>query len=349
METKTAPMEYRFLGPTGLKVSAISYGCMDIRDQEKLNALIKKAWDLGINFFDCAETYGSPRGQVEGLLGNALKALNVPREDLVIATKIFWGGDGQNAKGLSRKHVVEGVNNCLKRLQLSYVDLIFAHRYDVYTPMEEICRAFDWVIRQGKALYWGTSEWPAIRIKEAIDICEKLNLHKPVVEQPQYSVLCRERFEKEYAPLFRDYKMGTTIWSPIAGGVLSGKYNFDIPSDSRLKNSPMAFILDKWLKEDKIEATRKTTIAFCEIAKEIGCTPAQLALAWALKNSDVTTAIVGSTKFEQLEENVRSIDFVSKITPEIEEKINKIAPKPEADLDFRSWKGLPGRREQATL
>lgn len=318
---------------------------MDIRDQDQLNALIKHAWSLGINFFDCAETYGKPRGQVEELLGNALKTLDVKREDLVIATKIFWGGDGINSKGLSRKHVIEGLNKSLKRLQLDYVDIVFAHRYDTFTPVEEVCRAFDYHIQKGKALYWGTSEWPAIKIREAIEVCERLGLAKPVVEQPQYSLMVRDRFEKEYAPLFKDYKLGSTIWSPLVGGVITGKYNFDIPEDSRFKVSPMGFALKKYLQEENIDKTRKIVGQFLEVAKEVGCSPAQLALAWALKNKDVSTAIIGSTKIAQMEENVEALNWISKVTDEIEVKIDKIFGEIEKEQEMRTFKVLPGRRD----
>lgn len=347
METKTV-MPYRYLGPTGIKVSAISYGCMDIRDQAQLNELIQKAWQLGINFFDCAEVYGKPRGQVEELLGEALKTLKTDRENYVLTTKVFWGGDSVNQKGLSRKHVIEGVKRSLKRLQTSYVDVIFAHRFDTFTPIEETCRAFDWCVRKGYALYWGTSEWPAEKIREAIDLCERFKLVKPVVEQPQYSMIYRERFEKEYASLFKEYRLGTTIWSPLAGGVLTGKYNMDIPVDSRAKVSPMAFALDRWLHPDKIENTRKIVSQVVEIAKEIGCSAAQLALAWAVKNKDVSTAIIGSTKIGQLEENVKALEFMDKITPEIEARLDSILGKPDPEQEMRTFQKLPGRREVAS-
>jgi len=340
-------MEYRYLGNTGLKVSAIAFGFADAREQDLLNQLLQRAIELGINFFDCAEAYGSPRGSVETLFGNALKTLKVDRSDLVITTKIFWGGDVAqvNRRGLSRKHLIEGTKASLKRMQVDHVDVLFAHRYDPNTPMEETCRAFDWLVRHGYTHYWGVSEWPAQKIEQAIRLCEQLRLHKPIAEQPEYSMLNRERFEKEYYFLFRDYKLGSTIWSPLAAGALTGKYNTEIPEGSRLTSSSMSFLVEKYLKPEKIEGTRKITTALAELAERIGTTSARLALAWALRNKDVSTAIIGARRIAQLEENVKAIEDIKRITPEVEEEIEKILNnKPETEFDARLMQKVTPRR-----
>lgn len=342
-------MEYRFLGNTGLKVSVIGFGGGDIEDENLYGELIKRAYDLGINFFDNAEAYDG--GKAETRFGNVLKKLNIPREDLVLTTKIFWSGHPNpiNRNGLSRKHLIEGVRASLKRMQLDYVDVLFAHRYDIHTPMEEICRSFDWIVRHGYALYWGTSEWPAGKIEEAFRICDKLRLIKPIAEQPEYNILARERFEKEYADLFKQYRYGSTIWSPLAGGVLTGKYNKEIPDDSRLKTSWAKMLVEKYLTSDKIDNTRKLTGQFDELAKQLGTTSAALSLAWTLKSRDVSTAIIGARKISQLEENVKALDIVKKITSEVDEKIEKIFNNlPDAGFDARYGQPQVPRRKIAT-
>jgi len=339
-------MEYRYLGKTGLKVSVISYGFMTIGDQNLMTQLVKTAWESGVNFFDNAEFY--LQGTVETLFGNTIKELKIPREDLVISTKIFWGGQGVNRVGLSRKHIIEGAFASLKRLQLDYVDIIYCHRPDFETPLEETCRAFDWLIRKGKAHYWGTSEWPAKRILEAIGICERLGLHKPVVEQCAYSLLERDKMENDYIELLDQHGLGTTVFSPLARGILAGRYNKEIPADSRyakISNSKFRFIMDKWLAPENIEETRTKCLQLEEIAKEIGCTLPQLALAWVIKNKDVSTAIMGGSKVEQVEQNLQAINFVEKITPEIEERLEKIVEsKPHPGTDFKTWSDRKSRR-----
>jgi voltage-dependent potassium channel beta subunit len=228
-------MEYRFLGNSGLKVSVLSYGgWLTLGNQIDIDATaacMKAAYDAGINFFDTAEQYSN--GDSERAIGEVLKKFNWKRSSLVISTKIYWGGDGPNDRGLSRKHLIEGLNASLDRLGLDYVDLVFAHRPDDDTPMEEVVRAFNWLIEKGKAFYWGTSEWSAEQLSDAWTVAERLGLIGPVMEQPQYNMFCRDRFEQEYAPLYVKRKLGTTIWSPLAGGLLTGKYNKEIPADSR--------------------------------------------------------------------------------------------------------------------
>jgi len=230
--------------------------------------------------------------------------------------------------GLSRKHLIEGTKASLKRLQLDYVDILFAHRYDPKVPMEEICRAFDFLVNQGYALYWGTSEWPAPKIEQAIKICEKYGLVKPVVEQPEYSMLEREKVEREYVSLFKDYGIGTTIWSPLASGVITGKYNNGIPQESRANSSwGWGKLAHKYLTPEKLENTRRITTEIGALAKELNTTSVKLALAWTLRNTDVSTAIMGARTIKQLEENVRALEDVSKLTVEVEERIEKNSSK----------------------
>lgn len=293
-------MEYRYLGNSGLRVSVLSFGnwlnSNKQEDYEITRDAIKMCFDAGVNFFDTAEIYGF--GSAEIQMGKAFKELGLKREELVVSTKIFKIGPGVNDAFLSRKHIMEAINAQLKRLQLDYVDVLFCHRPDYETPLEETCRAMHSVIEQGKAFYWGTSEWAADRISKAIEICERLGLHKPIVEQCQYSMLARQRFENEYRFLFQEYKYGTTIWSPLAGGILSGKYNSgDIPEGSRFDNHKnLDTIWQKHMGEGAKEKTLKILNALGDIAKDLGYTQAQLALAWAIANKDVSTCILGFTR-----------------------------------------------------
>ena len=337
-------MEYKNLGSTGLKVSVIGYGTgnisLDPADQDNLKQIVKKAYDSGVNFFDTAEQYGY--GNSEIALGKAFKELNLPREQLVVTTKIFWGpGDGPNDVGLSRKHVIEGAKNCLKRLQLDYVDVIYCHRPDMQTPVEETCRAFDYLINQGKAFYWGTSEWPVERIMEAHRVCEKLGLHKPVVEQPEYNLLTREKMEKEYLQLFQDHGMGTTVWSPLAGGILSGKYNEGIPKGTRYDHGHPTWkmMFDKYFSDEVKGKTLKGLSVLAEIGKELGYTQAQIAYAWVLNKPNVSICLLGATKVSQLEENLKAVEAAKKLTPELMERIEKgFSNTPAQQMDFRAWK-----------
>ncbi|EOD47634.1 aldo keto reductase [Neofusicoccum parvum] len=337
-------MPFRHLGPTGLKVSVFSLGgWLTYGGTQKGNIVkecLQAAWDNGINFFDTAEVYAN--GQCEIEMGQALKELDWPRDEYVLSTKVFFGTGRKepNTRGLSRKHVVEGIKSCLERLQQPYADIVFAHRPDVGTPMKEIVEGFTQVIRNlNLAYYWGTSEWSATQITEATLIAEKYNLIAPVAEQPQYNAFHRERFEVEYAPLFNQFQYGTTIWSPLASGLLTGKYNDGIPSDSRFANNK-AFFEDtvKKLQEPegkaKIEKVKKLTT----IAEKLGGTPTQLALAWAAKNPNVSTVILGATKVEQIHDNCKALKLLDKLTPEIMEEIEKIldnkpTPKPSFGRD----------------
>ncbi|TPX63943.1 hypothetical protein SpCBS45565_g06284 [Spizellomyces sp. 'palustris'] len=333
-------MEYRFLGRSGLKVSVFSLGGWVTFGGQVGNdatfSCMKAAYDAGINFFDNAEVYAG--GESERAMGLAIKHFGWKRSDLVISTKIYWGGKGPNDSGLSRKHIVEGTKAALERLQLDYVDLIFAHRPDNLTPMEEIVRAFNWVIEKGYAFYWGTSEWSAEQISDAHRIAEKLGLIGPLMEQPQYNMFHRERFEVEYAPLYKKHGLGTTIWSPLASGVLTGKYNSGVvPDGSRfaLKDNAVcqrirASALDCEEGRAKIAKVQRLE----PIAKKLDCTLAQLALAWCAKNPNVSTVITGASRPEQVVENVKALEVLPKLTPEILDEIEKILDnEPKAAVD----------------
>eukprot|EP00455_Lapot_gusevi_P029848 TRINITY_DN319_c0_g2_i1.p1 TRINITY_DN319_c0_g2~~TRINITY_DN319_c0_g2_i1.p1 ORF type:complete len:344 (+),score=114.61 TRINITY_DN319_c0_g2_i1:58-1089(+) len=341
-EEKEIKMPYKFLGRSGLKVSVLSYGTWVTAGvqhrqvmEDQLVKIMERAYEAGINFFDNAETYAN--GEAEIVMGRALKRLGWRRSSYVVSTKLFWGGNGVNEVGLSRKHIVEGINASLERLQLDYVDVLFCHRPDPCTPLEETCRAMDYVINSGKAFYWGTSEWSAADIEAAMGICRELRLIAPICEQPQYSMLHRQRFEHEYAPLFKRYQLGTTIWSPLAMGVLTGKYNDGIPADSRFATAGMEFSWQKALMGDKGAVLIEKLRQLGQVAVELECTPAQLALAWCLLNPNVTTVILGASKLSQLEDNLGAIKVLPRLTPEVVARIEQILDnKPEPERVFRS-------------
>lgn len=310
-------MQYNKLGKAGIRVSEISFGSWITFGkqigQNEVSTLMHTAFEHGINFFDNAEAYA--HGEAEILMGKAIKEFH--REDLVISTKIFWGGNGPNDTGLSRKHLLEGTKNSLRRLQLDYVDLLFCHRPDMNTPIEETVLAMDYLVRNGYTLYWGTSEWSADQIEAAFKIAENLNCIKPSMEQPRYNLFFREHLEKDYLKLFDKYGLGTTIWSPLASGILSGKYNQGIPRESRLAK-------ETWLVPENFMQLIEKTKALSLLAQELECTLSQLAIAWCLKNPHVSTVITGATKTEQLLENLGAIDVKEILTPEIMKKIDKI-------------------------
>ena len=330
-------MEYRNLGRSGLKVSALSYGAWvtfsDQVDEEIANDCMVEAFKAGVNFFDNAEVYA--KGQAETIMGNIIKKNGWKRSDLVISTKIFWGGDGPNDRGLSFKHIIEGMNASLKRLQLDYVDLVFCHRPDIQTPIEETVWAMNQLIKQGKAFYWGTSEWSAAQIMEAYHFARQEHLIHPLMEQPQYNMFHREKVEKEYAQLYRDIGLGTTIWSPLASGLLTGKYNNGIPEGTRATLKGYDWLRSRFESEEaqqKIAKVRQLTT----IADELGCSMAQLALAWCLKNPNVSTVITGASKPQQVIENMKAIDIVDKLSDDIMEEIEAILNnKPTPEIDFR--------------
>lgn len=353
MEGSSPSMIYRYLGNSGLRVSVLSYGnwltAHEVESEEAIKKCIKRAFELGINFFDTAEIYGA--GVAETIMGKAIQELDVPREELVISTKLVKCGEGINDSMLSRKHLTEGIRNSLKRLQLDYVDVVFCHRPDSVTPMEETCRAMDWIVEEGYAFYWATSEWSPEQITQAMEICKRLGLNKPIADQCQYSALVRDNFEKNLRLCYEEYKYGTTIWSPLAGGLLSGKYNSgEAPEGSRYKDNQFAkdVIWTKYMSEDKKESTVKALQGLGEIAEELGCSQAQLALAWTIVNSDTSTCIFGATKVEQVEDNIKALEVASKWTPEIEEKIEKLLDnQPEPAMDFNIWGPKKPRRQVA--
>lgn len=330
-------MEYRFLGNSGLKVSALSLGAWVTYGgqvgEEIANECMTAAYEAGVNFFDNAEVYAD--GNAEIVMGNVIKRAGWKRSDLVVSTKIFWGGEGPNDSGLSRKHIIEGTNAALKRLQMDYVDLIFCHRPDIHTPIEETVWAMNQVITQGKAFYWGTSEWDAQQITEAIGIARREHLIPPLMEQPQYNMFHRERVEKEYAPLYKQFGLGTTIWSPLASGLLTGKYNQGIPDGTRATLEGYEWLRKRFESpEAQIELTKVQKLV--PIANQLDCSMAQLAIAWCMKNPNVSTVITGASRKQQVQENMIALDVAEKLTPEVMEQIEAILDnKPKPASDFR--------------
>lgn len=325
-------MEYRRLGKSGLQVSALSLGSWltfgkQIGD-DVAEEMMKVAYDNGVNFFDNAEIYA--RGQSEIVMGKILKKMNWDRSTYTVSSKVFWGGDQPNQKGLMRKHIVEACDAALKRFQLDYLDLFFCHRPDVNTPIEETAWSMHNLILQGKILYWGTSEWSAQQITEAHLVCEKYNLIKPVMEQPQYNMFHREKMEKEYLPLFENFGLGTTIWSPLASGLLTGKYLNDMPGDTRLSIEGLDWLKERVLgDESKIEKTRK----LFELSKELGMPLTQLALAWCLKNPNVSTVILGGSKVNHMKENLKALEATEQLTDDVMQSIEGILEnKPEIQV-----------------
>lgn len=321
-------MRYNQLGRSGLQVSELSFGTWltfgNHIDDRTAELLCKTAFEHGVNFFDCAETYA--RGRAEESLGRVIKRFR--REEIVVSTKIFWGGEDanqavrSNQTGLSWKRMVEGTKNSLRRLSLEYVDLLFCHRPDSKTPVEETVRAISTLIAQGLVFYWGTSEWPAERLSAAFDAASRANCPAPVMEQPQYNLLVRQRVEKEYLPLYEQHGLGLTTWSPLASGILTGKYQKGIPAGSRLHK-------EDWLKERRTAEWVAAVEKLSAIAKRLGCTTGQLAIAWCLKNPNVSTVILGASSLEQLEENIHSLRWKESFTPEILREIDAACPLPK--------------------
>ena len=314
-------MEYRRLGRAGIKVSALSLGAWVTYGgqvgEDVAETCMTAAYEAGVNFFDNAEGYAG--GQAETVMGNVVKKLGWRREDVVISTKLFFGGDKPNQSGLSHKHIIEGMNNSLKRLQMDYVDLVFCHRPDPNTPIEETVRAMDIVIKQGKAFYWGTSEWSAAEIMRADAVARQYGLTPPTMEQPQYNMLHRERFEQEYAPLYSELGYGTTIWSPLASGLLSGKYNDGIPQDSRAALKGYEW-LQRGITPERIAIVKQ----IAPIASDLGCSTAQLALAWCLKNPNVSTVITGASRAEQVQHNMQALDVLPKLSDDVMKQIEGV-------------------------
>jgi voltage-dependent potassium channel beta subunit len=287
----------------------------------------------GVNFFDTAEVYAEGRSEIA--MGKAIQRAGWKRSDLVLSTKVFWGGEGVNDRGLSRKHIIEGLDASLARLQLDYVDLLFCHRPDKRTPIEETVRAMTHVVNQGKVFYWGTSEWSAQQIMEAHAIARREHLIPPLMEQPEYNMFARERFEKEYERLYSEIGLGTTIWSPLASGLLTGKYNDGLPEGTRARVPGFEWLREEFEKPETAQKIEKVK-RLVPIAQELRCTLAQLALAWCLMNPNVSTVITGASKVSQVTENMQSLDVVPKLTPEVMQRVEQILNnKPEVAGDFR--------------
>ena len=318
-------MQYRRLGRSGLRVSTLSLGSWvtyhNQVDTGQAVEMMAAAYDGGVNFFDNAEVYAG--GRSEEIMGSALKKLAWPRLNCVVSTKFYWGldrkGDAVNRKDtLNRKYLMQAMDGSLKRMGLDHIDLIYCHRPDPHTPIEETVRAMSDLITQGKALYWGTSEWSAADIRAAWEIAERHHLHKPVVEQPEYNLFHRQRVEQEYARLYEDIGLGLTTWSPLASGLLTGKYRGGVPDGSRGALESMAF-----LRDGLIDPAKNAAVAKLEpIAKELGCTLAQLALAWVAKNPQVSSVITGASRVEQVTANLGALALLDKLTPEVMGRID---------------------------
>eukprot|EP01025_Chloroclados_australasicus_P008658 TRINITY_DN1313_c0_g1_i1.p1 TRINITY_DN1313_c0_g1~~TRINITY_DN1313_c0_g1_i1.p1 ORF type:complete len:332 (-),score=41.51 TRINITY_DN1313_c0_g1_i1:255-1250(-) len=319
-------MEYRRLGNSGLKVSTLSFGAWvtfgNQVDLENAKGLMQKCVDYGVNFFDNAEVYAN--GEAEIIMGKCIKELGLKRSDLVLSTKIFWGGSGPNDKGLSRKHIIEGTKASLTRMDQEYVDLLFCHRPDESTPIEETVRAMNYVIDQGWAFYWGTSEWSAQQITQAWDIANRLDLIGPQMEQAEYNIFHRERVEQEYSRLYTEYGLGLTTWSPLSSGVLTGKYSGgQIPEGSRLALDKYKGLRERKLVEKQWQLEVVDNLR--PLANELGCTLAQLAIAWCAKNPNVSTVITGATNEGQVHDNMRAMEILPKLSDDLMARIDRIA------------------------
>ncbi len=321
-------MQYRRLGRSGLQVSELSLGSwVTYHNQVDVAAareMLAQAFDSGVNFLDNAEVYAS--GKSEVVMGAALKALNRPRLSYIVSTKFFWGlnRDSQpvNHKDtLNRKYLMQAIDGSLTRMGLDFIDLVYCHRPDPLTPIEETVRAMSDMITQGKALYWGTSEWSAQEIQAAWDIADRQHLHKPVMEQPEYNLFHRKRVEQEYARLYEDIGLGLTTWSPLAGGLLTGKYRSGIPEGSRGTLEGMSYLVKTVTDTAKNSALTQLEA----IASDLGCNLAQLAIAWAAHNPRVSTVITGASKPQQLRENLGAVDVIAKLTPEVMARIDDIS------------------------
>ena len=329
-------MEYRKLGRSGLQVSALSFGSW-VSFSKQINDKVAEelmgiAYDNGINFFDNAEVYAL--GESEKMMGRVLKKKKWDRSSYIVSSKAFWGWRGKDNKpnqtGCSRKHLIEACNEALQRLQVDYLDLFFCHRPDKNTPIEETVWAMNHLIQQGKILYWGTSEWSGVEIMEAHRVAQHYRLIGPTMEQPQYNMFEREKLDKELLDVFRNVGLGTTIWSPLASGLLSGKYNDGIPKGSRFALEGFDWLKDRWITDDKIKKVKKLS----ELADKLDITTAALSIAWCLKNPNVSTVILGATKKQQLLANLKSLDALPKLSTEVMGKIESIIKTKPTLPDF---------------
>ncbi len=317
-------MKYRHLGKAGIQISELSIGSwVTFHNQSGLDsavAMMAAAYDAGVNFFDNAEAYAG--GKSEEIMGAALKKLGWRRGNYLVSTKLFWGlHEGPNEQNtLNRKYLLEAIDGSLKRLDLDYVDLLFCHRADPTTPIEETVWAMHNIIERGKALYWGTSEWEAADVLKAIEIAERHHLHKPVVEQPVYNLFEQHRFSREYDPVYQDYGYGSTTWSPLASGLLTGKYNEGIPDNSRGARKEL-----DWLQEKLTDKERLAKVsALKPLAEQMGASLAQFSIAWCLQNPSVSTVMTGASRVDQVHENMKAIDFVESFTPDVMQEIDRI-------------------------
>ena len=333
-------MNYRNLGRSGLKVSELSFGAWVTFDTqlqvEEAKACMVAAYDAGVNFFDNAEAYAM--GKAETIMGEVLKQNGWRRDSYIVSSKVFFGSAPDRKptqRGLSRKHIVEACDQALSRLQIEYLDLYFCHRPDPETPIEETVWSMHNLIVQGKVLYWGTSEWSAQEITQAHQVARQYNLIPPLMEQPQYNMLHRARFEQEYARLYTEYGLGTTIWSPLASGLLTGKYNDGIPENSRLNLKGYEWLRSRFFDDagnvsDEGKSHLATVSALGKVAADLGVPLSQLALAWALKNPNVSTVITGASRPEQVSSNMKAIDVVDQLSDDLMARISEIlAASPE--------------------
>jgi voltage-dependent potassium channel beta subunit len=317
-------MQYRRLGQSGLQLSAFSFGAWINFGRQvgrsQARELLALAHDRGVNFFDNAETYNNGVG--EELMGDVLADLRFARDSYCVSSKVYFGAVAEpkpTQRGLSRKHVIEACHQALKRLKVDYLDLYFCHRPDPDTPIAETVAAMDLLVRQGKVLYWGTSEWSAQAIEEAHRVAREQHLTAPVMEQPEYNLLHRERVEREYAPLYEKYGMGTTIWSPLASGLLTGKYRHGVPTESRMTQPGYEWLRDELLDTAAGRVARAQKLQ--PLAEELGCSMAQLALAWCLTNPRVSTVLLGASRLEQLEHNLDALELAPRIDPAMKQRI----------------------------
>jgi voltage-dependent potassium channel beta subunit len=330
-------MQYRYLGSSGLQISALSFGSWVTFgaqiDRDTAYECMQAAYEAGVNFFDNAEAYAG--GKSETMMGEIIKKTGWKRKDLVISTKIFWGGKGPNDRGLSRKHILEGIAASLARLQLEYVDLVFCHRPDIRTPIEETVRAMTYLVNQGKAFYWGTSQWSAEQIMEAYAVARREHLIPPSMEQPKYNMFDRQRVEYELARLYSEIGLGTTIFSPLDSGMLTGKYLAGIPEGTRLDLEGY-----EWLQRELVSAEGQQKMEkirqLIPVAEEVGASMAQLALAWCLKNPNVSSVITGASKPEQVRENMKALDVAEKLDAAMLQRIESILENNPGPLpDYR--------------
>ncbi|MCB0393273.1 MAG: aldo/keto reductase [Bdellovibrionales bacterium] len=318
-------MNYRSLGRTGLKVSELSFGSwVTFKNQVDVSlakSMISLSYENGINFFDNAEVYAE--GQSEVIMGKAIKELGFSRDTFCVSSKVFWGGEKPTQRGLSRKHVVEACHAAMKRLQVDYLDLYFCHRPDPTTPIEETVRTMNDLIRQGKILYWGTSEWNSQQLTEAFGVAQKLGLEGPAMEQPQYNLFERDKMESDYLPVFKTFGLGTTIWSPLASGLLTGKYQNGIPKDSRANLPGYQWLRERFESADGKEKLSKVS-QLSELLDSRGLSLPQFAIAWCLTNPHVSTVILGASKVDQLKENLKALDVLDQIDEELLGQVDRV-------------------------